>query len=73
MYGEVLTRLNADILTRLVESLLIMDSRGCYDSITASDSVMLGMANARTGVELLHVQHGTHDDYDATQLGFQVT
>ena len=39
-----------------------MDSRGCYDALTTNDSVMLGMNNARTGNEMLHVQHGTHDE-----------
>ena len=56
--GERLTRTNADELASQIESLLVMDSRGCYDSITMSESVMLGMANSRTGVEMLHVQKG---------------
>ena len=59
--GEKLTRRNANDLARMIESLLVMDSRGCYGSITTSDSVMLGMANARTGVEMLHVQRGTDE------------
>lgn len=59
--GERLVRGCATDLTSMMESLLVMDSRGCFDSITTSESVMLGMANARTGVEMLHVQHGTDD------------
>ena len=59
--GERLTRSNADVLASQMESLLVMDSRGCYDSITMSESVMLGMANSRTGVEMLHVQKGTSE------------
>ena len=57
--GEKLTRSNSNELASKMESLLIMDSRGCYDAITTSDSVLLGMNNARTGVEMLHVQRGT--------------
>ena len=60
--GEKLTRKNADQLTSMMESLLVMDSRGCYDALTTNDSVMLGMSNARTGVEMLHVQRGTQDE-----------
>lgn len=59
--GEKLTRSNSNELASKMESLLIMDSRGCYDAITTSDSVLLGMNNARTGVEMLHVQRGTND------------
>ena len=59
--GEKLTRSNCNDLTSKMESLLIMDSRGCYDAVTTSDSVLLGMNNARTGVEMLHVQRGTND------------
>ena len=59
--GEILTRKNADELASQIESLLVMDSRGCYDAITLSDSVMLGMANSRTGLEMLHVQQGTDE------------
>ena len=46
----------------MTESLLVMDSRGCFDALTTNDSVMLGMSNARTGVEMLHVQQGTKDE-----------
>lgn len=59
--GEKLTRSNSNELASKMESLLIMDSRGCYGAITTSDSVLLGMNNARTGVEMLHVQRGTND------------
>ena len=61
MYGNQLHRHNADELAASMESLLVMDSRGCYDAITSSDSALLGMNNARTGVEMLHVQRGTRD------------
>ena len=60
--GEQLTRQNSNRLASMTESLLVMDSRGCFDALTTNDSVMLGMSNARTGVEMLHVQQGTKDE-----------
>ena len=57
-YGERLTRSNADSLSACVESLLVMDSRGCYDALSNSDSPLLGMNSAKTGVELMAVQRG---------------
>ena len=59
LHGKVLRRGNADDLTSMVESLLITDSRGCYDALSNSDSVLLGMSNAKSGVELKAVQKGT--------------
>ena len=61
LYGERLLRGNADKLTSCVESLLIMDSRGCFDSLSNSDSPLLGMNNAKTGVELRSVQYGIRE------------
>lgn len=61
LYGERLTRTNADVLSSLAESLLIMDSRGVFDALSNSDSSLLGMSNAKTGVELMSVQRGVRD------------
>ncbi|CAK9012313.1 Cytoplasmic dynein 1 heavy chain 1 [Durusdinium trenchii] len=58
IYGKKLKRANADELTACVESLLVMDSRGCYDALSNSDSPLLGMNNAKTGTELMAVQRG---------------
>ena len=60
LYGETLNRTNADELAAMNESLLIMDSRGCYDALN-SDSPLLGMNNAKTGVEMLSVKRGVRD------------
>ena len=56
--GEKLNRTNADELAAMNESLLIMDSRGCYD---ASDSPLPGRNNAKTGVEMLSVKRAVRD------------
>ena len=61
LYGEVLNRTNSEHLASLVESLLIMDSRGCFDALSNSDSPLLGMSNAKTGVEMMSVQRGVRD------------
>ena len=45
----------------MTESLLVTDSRGVYDAISASDSPLLGMVNARTGVEAMAVQKGIRE------------
>ena len=58
LFGHHLARGNADDLSATVESLLVMDSRGCYDALSNSDSPLLGMNNAKTGVELMSVQRG---------------
>lgn len=61
LYGEELRRGEADRLASLTESLLVMDSRGCYDALSNSDSPLLGMNNAKTGVELMSVQRGIRE------------
>ena len=38
-----------------------MDSRGCFDSLSDSDSPLLGMNNAKIGVELRSLQHGIRE------------
>ena len=38
-----------------------MDNRGCYDALSNSDSPLLGMNSAKTGIELMAVQRGTRD------------
>ena len=61
LHGHRLSRTNADHLSSLVESLLITDSRGCYDALSNSDSSLLGMNSAKSGVELMSVQRGLRD------------
>ena len=61
LYGRKLLRGNQDQLAACVESLLITDSRGCYDSLSNNDSPLLGMSNAKTGVELRSVQLRTRE------------
>ena len=60
-HGERLMRGCADDLAASVESLLVMDSRGCYDALSNSDSPLLGMNSAKTGVELMAVQRGIRE------------
>ena len=60
--GERLERRNAARLASRMESLLVTDSRGVYDAVTTSDSPLLGMTNARTGVEAMSIQKGIRDD-----------
>ena len=45
-----------------MESLLVTDSRGLYDSAASSESPLLGMANSRTGVEVAAIQKALRDD-----------
>lgn len=61
LHGKRLLRGNADELAACVESLLVTDSRGCYDALSNNDSPLLGMSNAKTGVELRSVQNGTRE------------
>ena len=61
LYGQRLTRKNSKELAAMTESLLVTDSRGVYDAISASDSPLLGMVNARTGVEAMAVQKGIRE------------
>ena len=60
--GEKMNRTNPDQLASMVESLLVTDSRGIYDAVSASDSPMLGINNSRTGIEALAVQQGLRRD-----------
>ena len=60
--GEELNRKNAVELAASMESLLVTDSRGLYDSVTSSESPLLGMANSRTGVEVAAIQKALRDD-----------
>eukprot|EP00438_Fugacium_kawagutii_P017966 Skav210667 [mRNA] locus=C9105847:825:1346:+ [translate_table: standard] len=61
VYGNKLRRANADQLSALVESLLVTDSRGCYDSLSNRDSPFLGMSSAKTGTEMMAVQRGLRE------------
>ena len=61
LHGENLIRGNADDLASKVTSLLITDSRGCYDALTNSESPLCGMNSAKTGVEIQAVQRGIRE------------
>ena len=60
--GEELNRKNAVELAASMESLLVTDSRGLYDSVSSSESPLLGTANIRTGVEVAAIQKALRDD-----------
>lgn len=70
LYGQRLTRTNADSLAGMVESLLITDSRGCYDALQNSESPLLGLNNSKAGVELMSVQAVLGTAPIRTLLGF---
>jgi len=61
LYGHELKRGQADKLTSLFISLVIMDSRGCFDLLASNESLAMSMGDSRSGIDLLHVQHGTQD------------
>lgn len=56
--GCKLLRANAVKIASQVESLLITDSRRFYDCLSNSDSPLLGMSHAKSGIELMGVQSG---------------
>lgn len=62
LYGMKLQRGKAEELTAMIESLLIMDSRGVYDATTMSESSFCGMNNARSGVEAMSIQRGVRPE-----------
>ena len=61
LYGHDLIRGEADKLTALFTSFLIMDSRGCYDLLVGNESLAMSMEDSKAAIDLLHVQHGTSD------------
>ena len=59
MHGERINRKNAELLAAKNASLLVMDSKGCYDALTRLESHGLGMKHDRDGVQMLGLRAGT--------------
>ena len=58
LYGLKLNRRNANDLTSEALSFLIMDSRGCYDALTGTETPGLSMENAKSSVDILQASQG---------------
>ena len=56
--GLTLKRDNADILAATFLAFLIMDSRGCYDALTGTETPGLSMDNSRSSVDILATSQG---------------
>ena len=61
LYGHELKRGQADDLTSMFLSLLVTDSRGCYDLLVTNESLGMSTENAKTATDLLSVKHGIRD------------
>ena len=61
MYGNILNRSNADFLTSLVLSFLVMDSRGVYDALTGTETPSLSMENSKFSVDILSTSQGLEE------------
>ena len=61
MYGNILNRSNADFLTSLVLSFLVMDSRGVYDALTGTETPGLSMENSKSSVDILSTSQGLEE------------
>ncbi|CAE6971276.1 TY5A [Symbiodinium sp. KB8] len=61
LYGHELCHGQADALTSMFVSLLITDSRGCYDLLASNESLGMAGEDAKTSVDLLSVKHGLRD------------
>ncbi|CAK9056929.1 unnamed protein product [Durusdinium trenchii] len=61
LYGHTLRLGKADTLTSMFTSLLIMDSRGCYDLLVSNESLAMSMSDSKAAIDLLHVQKGIQD------------
>ena len=59
MYNNKLTRTNAESLAASCLSLLIMDSRGCYDALVTNESLGTSIDDARASIDMIGVQQGT--------------
>jgi hypothetical protein len=60
-YGTELKRNNADELTSMCLSFLIMDSRGCYDSLTITETPGMSMSSAKTSVDIWSASQGLRE------------
>ena len=61
LYGNVLIHGNAETLTALFSSFLILDSRGCYDLLVSNESLAMSISDSKAAIDLLYVQHGIRD------------
>ena len=59
IHGVKLNRGEQDLVAAYIRSLLIMDSRGCFDSCTRQESHGLGMKHDKEGIEMLAVRNAT--------------
>ena len=59
-YFEIV-RSNADFLTSLVLSFLVMDSRGVYDALTGTETPGLSMENSNSSVDILSTSQGLEE------------
>ena len=62
LYGLKLRRNNSESLAATFLSFLIMDSRGCYDALTNTETPGLSMENARSSVDILGISQGLEED-----------
>ena len=62
LHGHTLRLGKADTLTSMFTSLLIMNSRGCYDLLVSNESLAMSMSDSKAAIDLLHVQKGIQDD-----------
>ena len=61
LYGHELSFGKADELTSLFTSLLVTDSKGCYDLLTMNESLGMSTENSKTATDLLSVKYGIRD------------
>ena len=61
LHGHELKHGQADVLTSMFISLLITDSRGCYDMLASNESLGMAGEDAKTSVDLLSAKHGLRD------------
>ena len=62
MYGATLQREKAKQIAAMNVSLLIMDSKGCYDALTCTETPGASVENARTSVDMIAVSEGLNDE-----------
>ena len=56
LHGQTITAHNQEETAKLVQSVIVIDSRGVYDSVHNKESFGIGLSDARTGLEVLHVK-----------------
>ena len=61
LHGYTLTRYNSEELVSTYLSFLVMDSRGCYDALTGTETPGLSMESARGSVDIWATAQGLED------------